>query len=89
MSTAYRTSLSLFVASSAKKLIVFVIPFAKNGLVLEPVSLCLPTRGQSHVFFLLQQLFCSLLYISVMVPSNLRAECNPLQPGIRLEDADK
>lgn len=43
MITAYRMEPFSPVASSAKKLIVFVIPFAKNGLVLEPVPLCLPT----------------------------------------------
>lgn len=46
-------SLSLFVAKSAKKLIVFVITFAKNGLAREAVPVCLPTRGQTRVFLLL------------------------------------
>lgn len=46
-------SLALFVAKSAKKLIVLVITFANIGLALETVPVCFPTRGQKHVFLLL------------------------------------
>lgn len=36
-------SLALFVAKSAKKLIVLVITFANIGLALETVPVCFPT----------------------------------------------
>ena len=69
-------SLSLFVDKSAKKLIVFVIAFAKNGLALEAVPVCLPSRGQSRVFLLLER--CSLRdNTAVRVPSNSQVELQP------------
>lgn len=59
-------SLSLFVAKSAKKLIVFAILPGAGGC---------PGVPPTPVFLLLRQLFCSLLYnITGIVRGNLQAE---------------
>lgn len=76
-------SLSLFVAKSAKKLILFVITSAW----------CwghLPPQGKALSFCYSDNYFVPCFIIPLeWYPVIYKLSCSPLQPGIRLEDADK